>query len=172
MQKFINWVLLLSACVGVFYGIGLVVPRKTTEIARIEFATEPRELFGLIGDVSTWPSWYPDVVSVRKLPEKNGREIWSLTDKAGETFQLEVLESEKESLFVASYFQDGSRYTLRIVFGWAGEGGRLHLTKTVDTGDPWRGARLFLWDGDDVSAPEILDAVAEHFGEARRSPAL
>lgn len=169
MKKFFNWVLVLCAFVGVFYGVGMVVPRSVTRSSKTQLQARPEELYTLVTDVSTWPKWHPDVSDVDQRPERNDHPLWRVTTKDGRTYELEVSQADEDSFWQASYTLGGSRCTLRMVFGWAGEGGRLHLTKTVDTKDPWMRARLFLWEGDDSSPLALLNAIAAHLGEAGRA---
>lgn len=169
MQKFINWILVIAACVGLFYGIGVIVPRNSTHKAKIKLDSDPRDLYRLVADVSTWPGWYPGIVSVSARPEHDGHPVWLVTNQERDTFELEITTAEEDSLLTASYSFEGRRCGLRVVFGWDGEGGRIHLTKTQDTPDPWARARMFFWPRDQTSPRKILDAVAAQLGETKRS---
>lgn len=169
MQKFINWILVIAACVGLFYGIGLIVPRATSHKAKIKLSADPRDLYALVADVSTWPGWYPGIAAVSARPAHDDHPVWLVTTKERETYELEITDSEKDSFLQASYSFHGKRCSLRIVFGWDGEGGRIHLTKSSDTPDPWARASMFFWPRDDSSPRMVLDAAAQRLGEENRS---
>jgi len=169
MQKFINWLLVIGALVGLFYVVGLILPRTEIKKCETQLTVKPDQLYALVTDVSTWPKWFPDVTAVREGVEKNGFPSWSLTFKDGTTSPLEVMTAEEDSLWLANYVRGGSRITLRFVFGWYGEGGRIHLTKSVDTRDPWMRAKLFLWLNSDATPIAIVNALGQHLGEVGKT---
>jgi polyketide cyclase/dehydrase/lipid transport protein len=169
MQKFINWLLVIGALVGLFYVIGLIVPRSETKKCETQLHVKPEQLYALVADVSTWPKWFPDVTAVREGPEKNDLPTWNLTFKDGTTSLLEVMNADEDKLWQAFYSRKGSRCTLRFVFGWYGEGGRIHLSKVVDTRDPWIRAKLFLWLNSDATPIAIVNALGQHLGEVGKT---
>lgn len=151
---------------GLFYLVGLIVPRSNTRKCETQLQTKPDQLYALVSDVSTWPEWFPDVSAVRPGAEKNGLPTWTLSFKDGTSALLEVMNADEDSLWQAFWVREGSRNTLRFVFGWYGQGGRIHLTKTVDTRDPWRRAKLFLWFHPDATPLAVMNALGQYLGEA------
>jgi len=166
MQRLINWVLAIGALVGLFYGIGLIVPRTTTRKAHAVLETPPERLYATITDVENWPKWNPDVASARQTSGSREQQVFDLSLRDGRATRLSVTGADGESTWSASYELDGTVMRMTYVFGWAGERGRIYLTRHADTRDPWRRARLFLWDREASKPVAILDALAQHLGEA------
>lgn len=165
MKKFFNWILVLGACVGAFYGIGLIVPRNQTKGSRTDFQAKPEAIYLVVADHTTWAAWFPGVAAVRELTEKNDHPRWGLTDDDGHTFELEVLGGEEPRTWSASYEQDGTRFNLRFDLTWYGEGSRVRVTRTADTRDAWLRAKHFLWSDPGASPVAVLTALAEQLGE-------
>jgi len=166
MQRFINWVLAIGALVGMFYGIGLIVPRTTTRKAQAQYEAAPEKLYALVADVTTWPSWHPDVSDVRPLESPKDKPVYEVTFKDGRSFRMEVVGFERDKTWAATYELGGTSSRMNVVFGWVGEKGRAYMTRTSDTRDPWRRARLFLWDREQSKPTAILDALAVRLGES------
>ena len=165
MKKLFNWSLVLGAFVAAFYLIGLIVPRNLTQGCKVNFASKTTDVYALFADVATWPQWHPAVSRVEESPKRNGHPLWNITDKEGESYDLEVVQADGEHSFGAVYERDGSRYTLRVDIAWCGEGSRVHVTQAVDTRDTWQRAEHFLLPSSDVSPLALLNAVAAHLGE-------
>ena len=169
MRRFINWVFVVGALVGVFYLVGLIVPRSQTQSSKTQTQTKPDELYALVADVSSWPQWHPEVARVEERPERNDHLVWRVTEKDGDSYELELTQAEEEKIWLATYSHGGSRVTLRFVFGWFGQGGRMHVTRTVDTRDPWLRARLVFWGRDEATPLTLLNAISQHLGEASKA---
>jgi hypothetical protein len=165
VKKFFNWVLVLGACVGAFYLIGLIVPRSQTQGSKTTLTAKPDKLYALVSDPKTWPTWHPDVASVQERPERNDHPIWQVTDKRSRTWEMEVMVAEDPNAWQATYTIDGTRFNLRFDFSWYGQGGRARVTRTVDTRDVWRRAQRFLLPTKEASAVAVLNAMAEQLGE-------
>lgn len=165
VKKFFNWVLVLAGFVGAFYCVGLIVPRSQTSGSKSNLVATPAQIYPWIADVTSWPQWHPDVLSVQERPNKKDRPVWRVTEKSGTTFELEVVDTEEDKAWTGTYSIDTTRYTLRFDLGWYGQGGRLHITRTVDTSDTWERAKGFLWSRDETGAVGLLNALAEQVGE-------
>jgi hypothetical protein len=165
VKKFFNWLMVLAACVGAFYGIGLIVPRNQTQSSRVDLQTKPMKVMEVIVDVENCSEWVPGVMSVREGKKRDDHPVWNVTKADGKSYDLEVT-SETEYSWQATYTIDESHYSVRYKLSGLGEGTRLQVTKTVDTRDPWRRAKMFLFMQGDTSALALLNALAEHLGEA------
>jgi hypothetical protein len=167
VKKFFNWILVLGACVGLIYCIGLIVPRSQTQGSKTTLTSGPEQLFALVSDPSTWADWNPEVASIQERPERDKHKVWFVTDQAGRTYEMEVTLSDAPMPFVqANYTVGGTRFVLRFDFNWHGQGSRARVTKTSDTRDVWQRARRFFLPTKEASAITLLNALAEHFGEA------
>jgi hypothetical protein len=171
VKKFFNWVLVLAACAGLVYGIGLIVPRSLTSGSKAAFDEEPEPLFLLAADVASWPRWHPDVASVRERPAHGERAVWSITTKKGDSYELEVTAFEEPRLFQGTYTIGGSRITWRYEFGWYGRGRRAHVTRTVETRDPWQRAKQFFLPRGESTPLAVLNAMTADLGLAAKSEA-
>lgn len=165
MKKFFNWILVLAACVGAFYLIGLIVPRNQTQGSKTTLTAKPDQLYKVVADPATWSEWHPDVASIQERPERDGHPIWQVTDEHGRTFELEVMVAEDPGAWQGTYTIDGTRFVLRFDFSWYAQGGRARVTKTADTRDRWQRARRFLLPAKESSAIAVLNGLAEHLGE-------
>src|SRR5262245_21508791 len=143
VKKLFNWLIVLAACVGAFYGVGLIVPRNQTLVAKTNFTTRPADVFALLSDFSTWPQWHPKIATVQERPEKNDHPVWNVLTKDGRTFEVEVLGAEDEKFWNGTYTIEGTRSTLRFDISWFGTGSRVRVTRTADTRDPWLRAKGF-----------------------------
>lgn len=167
MKKFFNWILVLAACVGVFYGIGLIVPRSQTQGSKTTLTAKPEQIYEVVSDPSTWKEWNPEVSSIQERPERDRHKIWFVTDQEARSYEMEVVLEEVPTPSVqATYTVDGTRFVLRIDFSWHGQGSRARVTKTSDTRDVWQRAQRFLLPTKEASPIALLNALAEHFGEA------
>jgi Polyketide cyclase / dehydrase and lipid transport len=166
VKKFFNWILVLGACVGAFYLIGLIVPRNQQQGSKTDLQASPKQLYALVSDPTTWSAWHPDFTSVQERPERSDHPIWLVTDKHARTFELEVLNAEEPMSWQATYTVDETRFTLRFDFKWHGQGARACVARTEDTRDPWQRARRVLTPSKETSAIGILNAIAGHLGEA------
>ena len=165
MKKLFNWLMVLAACVGAFYGIGLIVPRSQTQGSKTTFTVMPDKLFGLVSDVSTWPEWHPDVASAVERPKNKDNVVWRVTEKSGASYDLEVTTSEDPTLWQCTYVIDETRYTLRFEFGGYGQGGRGRIVRTVDTRNTWKRAKSFLWSREETAPIGLLNALSQQLGE-------
>jgi hypothetical protein len=165
VKKFFNWVLVAAACVGAFYGIGLIVPRSQTLASKTTFVADPDKLYAVVADVASWPQWHPDVRAAEERATRKDNPVWKITEKGGTSYELEVQNDEAPSLWQATYTIDGARYTLRFEAWWFGQGSRGRVTRTIDTRDPWRRAKGFLLARDEAKPAGLLNALGAHFGE-------
>jgi uncharacterized protein YndB with AHSA1/START domain len=87
----------LVAAVAVIAAIGWSLPVKhRASVARV-YQASPAQIFALITDVSSFPSWRSDVTRVDTLPDENGRKRWVETTKNGRpiTFVVDRLEPDR-----------------------------------------------------------------------------
>jgi hypothetical protein len=168
VKKLFNWLIVLGACVGAFYCVGLIVPRSQVRGCRTNLATKPAAIYATVADLNTWSDWHPEVAAVQKRPARNDHPVWLITTPEGEIFELEVTNAEEAKLWQGSYTREGTRTTLRFDFNWYGEGGRARVTMTEDTRDTWLRAKRFLLPHKEVTALGLLLALTERLGESTK----
>jgi hypothetical protein len=171
VKKLFNWLIVLAACVGVFYGVGLIVPRNRTLAAKAVFGATPPEAYAVLSDVSTWPEWHPDVASAREAPERGKNPVWRVQTKDGRAFEVEVMGGEEDKLWSGVYTFDGTRTTLRFDLLYYGQGSRLRLTRIADTRDPWLRAKGFFFSASDAEPVAVLKGLGSYFGESVKAEA-
>jgi hypothetical protein len=164
VKKFMHWIVVIGACVGAFYLIGLIVPRTQSQGSRTNLATAPSDVLQLVKDPQYWPEWHPDVAGVQPRGERNDKAIWSVRDRLGKSYELEVLAAD-ERMWQGSYTVDGTRFTLRFEVLGYGQGARVQVTRTTDTRDVWLRAKRFLWSKPESSPIAMLNGIAGYFGE-------
>ena len=164
MKKFFNWVLILGACVGAFYLIGLIVPRNQTQASKTTLQAKPAELFAVVSDPTTWSNWNPDVSAISERSSRDHK-MWSVTDKHARTYDLEVVLEEEPLSWQATYTIEGTRFVLHFDFKWYGEGSLARVTKTFDTSDTWLRAKRFLLPTPEASSVALLNALCQQVGE-------
>jgi hypothetical protein len=59
--------------------------RPTTHLARTRalYASSPEVLWATLADFERWPDWNPEVRSVQKLPDRNGRTVLNVVGSWG-----------------------------------------------------------------------------------------
>lgn len=83
----LKWTLIvvgsLVAIVVLMALIGLFFPRGHVASVRVRIARPAPDVWAAIRDFAAWPSWNPDVRSMERLPDRDGRERWQLSDSTG-----------------------------------------------------------------------------------------
>ena len=162
MKKFFNWSLVVGACVAAFYLIGLIVPRNEASGSKSNLESKPEAVYAIFSDVDGWPQWYPGVARVEEREKRKNNAVWSVTDKLGKSYVLEVTQNDpKENSFAATYELDGTRHNWTMIVNWFPDGARVRVNEMTDTGDPWKRARRFLMPNHDVAPLEVLLAIGK-----------
>jgi uncharacterized protein YndB with AHSA1/START domain len=90
----------LVAVAVVIAAIGWSLPVKhRASVARV-FEASPAQIFALITDVASFPSWRSEVKRVDTLPDESGRKRWVETTKNGPPITFVVERSEPDRLLV------------------------------------------------------------------------
>ena len=75
-----RWIIYVAAALALvaftIVAIGALLPRKHTVSRTARIALPPDALAAVLTDVSQYPAWRPDVTSLQRLPDKNGRPAW------------------------------------------------------------------------------------------------
>lgn len=72
--------------------IGALLPREHVATRALHVKRSPVEVWTLITDVGAFTSWRPDVKSVERLPDRDGRAAW-VERAGGMAVPLETVES-------------------------------------------------------------------------------
>jgi len=63
--------------------LGWTLPRRHVASVRARFAAPPQDLWRTIRDFASWPSWNAGVKGMERLPDRDGKERWRLSDSTG-----------------------------------------------------------------------------------------
>jgi polyketide cyclase/dehydrase/lipid transport protein len=141
VKRFFVLLVIAGACAGVFYVIGLVLPRTQSTASRTNFQANPQEVFKVVSDVANWDDWQPNIARVEERPEKNGHPVWHVTDREGKSWDMDITVVQEPLAFAASYELDGTKRSLRFDIKWLGQGSIVRITSLRDCRSPWVRAR-------------------------------
>jgi hypothetical protein len=104
-----RWILWIGAGLAVVVLIvvvvGAMLPKAHTASRTARIAMPPEALYTLLSDVDRYQSWRPDVKSLQRLPDRDGKPAW-IEDAGGMKIPLRFERMERPSLLVSRI--DGS----------------------------------------------------------------
>ena len=104
-----RWILWIGAGLAVVVlivvVIGAMLPKGHTASRTARIAMSPEALYTLLSDVDRYQSWRPDVKSLQRLPDRDGKPAW-IEDVGGMKIPLRFERMERPSLLVSRI--DGS----------------------------------------------------------------
>jgi hypothetical protein len=132
-------VLLLIAILGCFY------PRSYTAARALPSQRPPEEVWSVVNDLAATPDWHPEFKKVERLPNKNGHEIWHVTDNRGYPMQLETAEAVAPQRLVRKIADESGPFSGEWVFDIEpiGEGSKVTLTERGQIPNPF--FRVMFW---------------------------
>jgi hypothetical protein len=117
-MRWIVWIVAgLAVLVLVVAIVGALIPKAHTASRTARIALPPDALFAVLSDVDRYPSWRPDVTSLERRPDRDGKPAW-IEDVGGMKIPLHFERLERPSLLVARIDGDlafGGAWTYRIV---------------------------------------------------------
>lgn len=164
MKKFVTLLVVLGSLGGLFYLVGLILPRVHSTTSRASFVSKPDEIFDVLVDIANWEYWYPGLENVDQLPDRSGKALYELTGQDGERRLLELASMDRPMRFQAFLFTGDQRETLRCDIKWYGEGSVVRVTLQGDTKEPWRRA-LRLFQDEHTSLGSFLLELGRRVGE-------
>jgi hypothetical protein len=104
-----RWILWIGAGLAVVVLIvvvvGAMLPKAHTASRTVRIATPPEALYAVLSDVDRYQSWRPDVKSLQRLADRDGKPAW-IEDAGGMKIPLHFERMERPSLLVSRI--DGS----------------------------------------------------------------
>jgi uncharacterized protein YndB with AHSA1/START domain len=156
----------LVGIIAIIAAVGWSLPvRHRASVART-FHASPTEIFALITDVGSFPSWRSDVTRVETLADENGRKRWVETTKNGPpiTFVMERVVPDRElvSRIANTDLPFGGSWTYELTP--AGEGlTTLRVTEDGEVYNPiFRFVSRFVM-GHDATMKQYLASVGKRF---------
>jgi hypothetical protein len=122
-----RWILWIGAGLAVvvliLVVVGAMLPKAHTASRTVRIAMPPEALFAALSDVDRYQSWRPDVKSLQRLPDRDGKPAW-IEDVGGMKIPLHFERMERPSLLVSridgSDLPFGGSWTYQIVPAAAG----------------------------------------------------
>jgi hypothetical protein len=164
VKKFLIFAFITGALVGLFYFVGMVLPRTNTTSCRALYKSPPDKVYAVLADIESWPQWVPWLSRVEPLPEEDRHPVWNLIDRENRPMKLEIGSAEEPLKMGATFQVEGARGNFRYEIKWFGEGCILRITEQRDHRSPWRrAARLF--QDQDADKLAFLVALGGRLGE-------
>jgi uncharacterized protein YndB with AHSA1/START domain len=165
-----KWVLIILGgivvLVGLLAAIGAMLPKGHVTARTTRYNQPPEKIWAAITGVEEFASWRPDVKSVERLPDKNGKPAWKENWTNGTVLPIEVDEWDPPRLMVTriadASLPFGGTWTYEIA---PAEGGAaLTITEKGEVYNPIFRlvARLM---GHDKTIADYQAALAKKFGE-------
>lgn len=73
--------------------IGWLRPAGHVALTEAEYAVPPAELWAALTDFESWGEWNPEVTSMERLPDRDGREVWLARGEWGD-LPTEIVRAE------------------------------------------------------------------------------
>ena len=129
-----RWILWIGAALAVIVlvvvVVGAALPKAHVASRTVRIAMPPDALFGVLSDVDRYQSWRPDVKSLQRLPDRDGKPAW-IEDVGGTRIPLHFERMDRPSLLVSRIdgtgLPFGGSWTYRIAP--ASEGADLTITE-------------------------------------------
>lgn len=165
MRRFINFLFIAGAVVGVFYLIGLITPRSMSTEVTGRLVAFPRDVGKVMADVAGWPGWHPTVESVRERElSKSKKPVWGVRDTLLGDYDVEIVLAE-DTRWNGTWEIEGERFTLRVeARGYGEDRTQVLILCQRLVSDPWKRAARLLW-GTRVPIDDLLKGL----GKALRS---
>jgi uncharacterized protein YndB with AHSA1/START domain len=157
----VGGVLLLLTIIGAF------LPRYHQVSRSVEIKQTPEILWQTITDYAHVPDWHREIVTVEKLPDRAGREVWRETYKGNYPITLETGATEPPRRLVRHIADEKGPFAGRWEFDLAptAAGCRVTITEHGDIANPFFRfmARLFMNPATYLDM--YLEALAEKFNQ-------
>lgn len=148
--------------------IGMLLPRTHVATSTIELAKPPAEVWTVVRDLGQVPSFWPEVKSSVRQPDRDGREVWLQTMKNGFALPLEIDEDHPPNRLVTRIAIQG-----KAPFGgtWiyeiteSGNGSRIRVTEDGFVDNPFFRVVSKVM-GHHATLDSYLRALAKRLGES------
>ena len=168
-----KWVLWSLAAVLALAVVALVIGwlRPAGHVARTqtEYAAPPVEMWTVLTDFAAWGEWNPEITSMERLEDRDGRAVWLAKGGWGD-LPTEIVRSEPPGEGSPSgaleTFVDGGAFQGTWVYELApsGTGTRMRITERGDVSNPVFRAMMIFHD-DYASMRAFHEALATRLGE-------
>jgi len=130
MRWVLYGVIVLVGLAAVIFLIGLMLP-ATHEVSRsVVLGNPPDEIWAVITDFASNPSWRDDIQRVSRLSDREGRPVWREESKGGDVIPYETIESRPPSRLVRRIADPSLPFGGTWTIDLAPEGARTRVTIT------------------------------------------
>jgi uncharacterized protein YndB with AHSA1/START domain len=134
--------IVLGSAVGVLLLValfGCFLPRSHVAARTLRSKKTPEDVWNVLCDYASVPTWHPEVKKVERQPDKNGHDVWRETDKRGYAVQLETIEAAAPRRLVRAIADESGPFTGQWEFDIApaDEGSRVTLTERGQIANPF-----------------------------------
>ena len=105
MRTVLRVLLVIVTVVAILIGIGFALPREHTASSSIELPGAADTVWAVVRDLGALKDTWPDLTAVRRLPDRDGAEVWEET-VSGEPLRLVVRRSDPPSILVTTIDAD------------------------------------------------------------------
>jgi hypothetical protein len=117
-MRWIVWIVAgLALLVVIVAIVGALLPKAHSASRTARVALPPDALYALLSDVSQFPAWRPDVTSLQRLPDRDGKPAW-IEETNGMKIPMHFERMERPALLVGridgSDLAFGGTWTYRI----------------------------------------------------------
>jgi hypothetical protein len=158
VKRFINFLFIAGALVGVFYLIGLITPRNDTRVVIGRVDAVPRDVSKVLADFSSWTRWHPSIRSARERDPRDHQPVWAVDDEVFGPYEVQISQSD-ETRWVGTWEVEDERFNLRFeVRGYGDDRSQISVTLQRILSDPWRRAARLLY-GKRMPPAKILEGL-------------
>lgn len=166
------WILVtvgvLIASVIIATAIGSLLPREHIATRTLTLRQPPQSVWRIVTDFASQPQWHPEMISVERLPDRDGHEIWQEEYPRGMKIPLETLVTESPRHLVRQIASDdlgfGGIWEYSITPTTEG-GCQLTVTERGTVSNPlFRFVSKFVF-GHTATMEKYMTALANKFGE-------
>ena len=125
-------VLAAGAVLGLVALVGYRLPLRHRAIRSAAYGQPLHVIWEALADPLSGASWRPDVRSVERLPDRDGRMVWRERDRWGGALTLELLDDEPPRRRVVRIADPSLPFGGTWTYELAGEPGGARLTITED----------------------------------------
>jgi hypothetical protein len=156
---------IVAAAAGiVLYGASL--PVESSFLRAMQLAQPPEAAYSALADLERHPAWRPDVRSFTRQGEKDGKEVWRVTDQHGNAMDATVELNEAPKRLLLRFEEQGGLFSVswEFVVGPIPGGSMVTLRERARIANPfYRGVNRLLFGT--KFADDCLANLAKKFGQ-------
>lgn len=97
-------------------GYGMTLPAEHSFTRSIQLTQPPEKVYQLITNFAAQPTWRPDVGKLERLPDREGKETWRITDTHDISMTMSVAESAPPTRVLLHFTDDSGPANIKWEF--------------------------------------------------------